>query len=615
MAQRAEAVGTRQGWKSPNVWARIDKYEGNPVRQLLVPESVFDSVAGTEGDLAIENDFGRWPAVVSGSGSPTTHHALLPIGAKPGDQLTRASWHGGARSVSPSDVLRSYDTALSFSAESPESGGLRRPQLGAVHAVLGYWTTQRRTPATVVMPTGTGKTETMLALLVAARPERLLVLVPSDALRDQIADKFVTLGVLQEKRIVNTAHRPSVGQIQHQFTSAETATAFAEACNVIVATPQALNQSTPEALATLFDHCSHLFVDEAHHVAARSWSSIRAAFDQKPVVQFTATPFREDGKHLQGRIIYAFPLREAQKENYFSEIDYTSVIDFENIDRAVAERSLQRLKDDLAKGLDHILMVRVGSIPRTLKVLPIYEELGAGVNPVRVYSGMGQRKKNDALNALKERTSRVVLCVNMLGEGYDLPALKFAAVHDPQKSLGVTLQFIGRFARTSNAGNFGTASMFVARNDMDVDPRLRALYAEDADWNLILRDLTESTVDAQQEASDFESNFTSVPEEVTLQSLLPKMSTVVYRTTAKDWDPSKITDFFGEENLLTVPIGINVKDGCRLVRRRESTKRPMGRHPHNRRSDLPALRPLRRQEAPVALHQPLSEPRCLRGTG
>jgi Type III restriction enzyme, res subunit len=69
------------------------------------------------------------------------------------------------------------------------------PLAGA--GALGYWTTKRMTPATVVMPTGTGKTETMLALLVAARPDRLLVLVPSDSLREQVAAKSGTLGVLQ----------------------------------------------------------------------------------------------------------------------------------------------------------------------------------------------------------------------------------------------------------------------------------------------------------------------------------------------------------------------------------------------------------------------------------
>src|SRR5665811_58452 len=100
----------------------------------------------------------------------------------------------------------------------------------------------------------------------------------------------------------------------------------------------------------------------------------------------------------------------------------------------------------------------------------------------------------------------------MLGEGFDLPALKIAAVHDPQKSLGVTLQFIGRFARTSAQGNFGNASMFVARKEIDVDRRLRNLYAEDSDWNQILRELSETAVEEQQAVSDFEEGFTSLPE-------------------------------------------------------------------------------------------------------
>ena len=603
------------GWKSPNLLARSEKFEGNPVRQLLIPESVFERAAGSDDELFVENEYGRWRAVAVGSSAAAGFHALLPLGTKPGDTLTRGSWHGDVKAVAPADVVASYDAALSFHAENDTRAGLRRPQLGAVHAVLGYWTAQRRTPATVVMPTGTGKTDTMLALLVAAQVERLLVLVPSDALRDQIADKFLTLGILQEKRIVsNTAVRPNVGQVQHRFTSVETAESFAAACNAIIATPQALNQSTPEARDALLGTCSHLFVDEAHHVAARDWSAIRAAFEQKHVVQFTATPFREDGKHLQGRIIYAFPLREAQKDKYFSEIDYTSVIDFDNLDRAVAEQALARLRTDLARDLDHVMMVRVATIPRTEEVLPIYQELAEDLDPVRMYSGMGVRAKKKAMKALKDGTCRVVVCVNMLGEGYDLPALKIAAVHDPQKSLGVTLQFIGRFARTSNDERYGTASMFVARRDMDVDPRLRALYAEDADWNLILRDLTESTVDAQQEVSDFESNFTSLPEEVTLQSLLPKMSTVVYRTATKHWDPTKIVDFFGEDNLLTMPIGINARDGVAwcVVEYRQSVR--WGGHPNDRGSHVPAVRALLRQAAAPPFHQPLGQPGRVRGS-
>lgn len=44
------------------------------------------------------------------------------------------------------------------------------------------------------MPTGMGKTDTMVALFAAVAPERLLILVPSDALRSQIAKTFERYG-------------------------------------------------------------------------------------------------------------------------------------------------------------------------------------------------------------------------------------------------------------------------------------------------------------------------------------------------------------------------------------------------------------------------------------
>ena len=553
------------GWRCANIWAHTDTFESNPIKQLLVPASVFHVVSGEVGALEVHNNYGTWPA--TSTDRPLDRNLLwvkLPLGAKPGDTLARATWNtpNALLRLSPSEVLETYKAAITFNEGTDESPGLRSPQLGAMHAVLGYWTTKRTTPATVVMPTGTGKTETMLALLVAARPSRLLVLVPSDSLREQVATKFETLGVLQELGIVsNSALRPVVGHVQHGFTTVNTATTFAEACNVIVATPQSLSACQPEALAALLGACSHLFIDEAHHVAARTWSAIREAFVDKHVVQFTATPFREDGKHLQGRTIYSFPLREAQAQGYFSQIDYTAVIDFEDVDQTLVEQSVAKLRADLKAGFDHVLMARVSGIPRAKNIKPYYDKLAPDLEPVIINSQLPKGEQREALKALRERRSRIIICVNMLGEGFDLPALKVAAVHDPQKSLGVTLQFIGRFARTSSSGTYGEASMFVARSEIEVDKRLRTLYAEDSDWNLILRNLTEAAVQEQQDVSDFEDGFTSLPEEVTLRSLLPKMSTVVYRAPSQHWEPQNVTDFFGEDNLLTLPIGLNADAG------------------------------------------------------
>jgi hypothetical protein len=415
-------------------------------------------------------------------------------------------------------------------------------------------------PVTVVMPTGTGKTDTMVGLLVAARVPRLLVIVPSDALRTQISGKFETLGVLQEFGVVAASARPpAVGQLQHGLTSAAAAMEFVEACNVVVATPSSLIACSPEARTALVGECSHLFVDEAHHVAAATWRTIRDEFEGKPVVQFTATPFREDGRHLGGRLIYAFPLREAQSQGYFSRIRYRSVLSFADPDRAIAERALAQLKDDLEAGLDHLVMARVNRIGRAQELVDLYRELAPECQPVVLHSSVGVHARAAALQAVRDRTSRIIVCVDMLGEGFDLPSLKIAAIHDAHKSLGVTLQFVGRFARVADA-TIGEATVVVGRPDADYDPNLRQLYSEDADWNLVIQDLSEAAVGFQQEVSDFEAAFSNLPEDVTLRNLVPKMSTVVYRTRCDDWEPESIVNVYSEDGLLTFPIPVNSRD-------------------------------------------------------
>ena len=561
-------------WRSADQWSAPLIVDDNIARQLLVPASTFTSVSETAGALEVSNVFGTWPA--STVDKPLAADNLwlrLPVGMKAGDCVRGATWSrsGPLPRNSSAEVLDSFPGALRLEDPSEGEVGLRSPQLGAIHAVLGYWTTKRPEPATVVMPTGTGKTETMLGLLVTARPRRLLVLVPSDALREQIAGKFVRLGVLQELGIVaSRAIRPVVGRVDHQFSAEGEAVAFAQACNVVVSTPSALHSSTSKVRAAFLAEFSHLFVDEAHHVAASTWTDIRSAFAGKPVIQFTATPFREDGKHLQGRVIYSFPLREAQAQGYFSAIDFKSVVDFENPDGALAAEAVARLRADLGEGKDHILMARVKSIPRAVAILALYAEAASDLKPVVIYSTLKARSRSAAVDALKTRESRIVVCVDMLGEGFDLPALKVAAVHDSHKSLGVTLQFIGRFARTSSGGEFGDAAMFVARTELEPDLRLRSLYAEDADWNLLLRDISEAAVDEQQGVSDFEAGFGSLPDEVALRSLLPKMSAVVYRAPTSQWNTDAIVGYFGEESLLTNPIGLNAQAGvawCVVERR------------------------------------------------
>lgn len=446
-----------------------------------------------------------------------------------------------------------------FVEETDTDRGLRKPQLGALHAILAHRSTEDSEPITIVMPTGTGKTETMLAAYCHS-PGRTLVMVPSDALRTQTANKFVSLGVLPEVGAVTGDFRcPAVLVLSSAPSTVEATDDLIRGAHVIIATAQVLSTCTGSVRARLISTCSRLFVDEAHHVAARTWRTVVEAFAGKEVVQFTATPYREDGKHIGGRIAYAYPLRLAQKHGYFAPIAYHSVVDLADPDRAVATAAVAQLRADIDSNLDHLLMARVSSVDRAKEVIKLYEEIAPDLRPVRIDTGLAMSSRQKRRDALFERQSRILVCVNMLGEGFDLPALKVAAIHDPQKSLAVTLQFIGRFTRTGK-GDLGEASAFVPLQVAGIDERLRKLYGEDADWNEVIRDLTEHGVGREKERTDFEHAFGSLPREIAMRSVHPKMSTVTYQSpTALTWNPEMVYELF-EDRLLTTRLGINNKD-------------------------------------------------------
>lgn len=436
-----------------------------------------------------------------------------------------------------------------------EEIGLRSPQIGALHAVLGHWSVSTD-PITVVMPTGTGKTETMLALLAHGDIERLLVVVPNNPLREQTYRKFLTCGLLPRLGVLGDGFLyPIVGRLDHTLNTPAEVEELFQHCNVVVTTIQALSSSHPDALAHVSEICSHLFLDEAHHVAAPSWRTIKGLFTGKPIVQFTATPYRRDGKRVDGRIIYNYPLRKAQAEEYFAPIKYQPVFKFsrEDADLAIAETAIRQLRQDIDAGFDHILMARVDTIKRAEEVVKLYEELAEDLNPIFIHSHIGVTRQRLALEAIRTRVSKVIVCVDMLGEGFDLPQLKIAAIHDVHKSLAITLQFTGRFTRSSG-DKLGSATMVANAGDVSMEHALRQLYAEDADWNQIIQCLGEGAVGKQVAQAEFLATFPNRNIGVPLENILPKMSTVIYKTTCDDWTPSELASVLSPDLVYIEPV-------------------------------------------------------------
>jgi superfamily II DNA or RNA helicase len=541
----------------PELWAQPVKIAGNSVRQLLMPAmtaSLQDSQPDASDTLkgrTLTGVYGSWP-VVDGSVEKLDGGAVL--------MLTEAAqepvWMGKARLAEPEVVLESWKGAFHF-GEPDAEGALRSPQVGAVHAAVGHILSSNDEPGLIVMPTGTGKTESMLAIAVHERVAHLLVLVPTAALREQIAAKFLTLGILQREGVVKPAAlRPAVAELARGISSVEDARALLAATQVVVATPDSLRVCSPEAKDVLLEGSSHLFVDEAHHAPAATWQAAIARFPGRRVLLFTATPHRRDKQGLRGRQIYRYSLAAAQQAGYYREIAYSAIVSLNEADRLIATAAVERLGRDRQAGFDHLIMARVSSVPRTAQILPVYEQLAPELAPVVIHSQLGAKAKRAAVEALRSRSSRIIICVDMLGEGFDMPQLKIAALHDSRKSLSPLIQLVGRFTRTAQDSELGTPSVFAARDAQSALSPLSELYREDADWNAIMRDESERLTIEAERTAEFDRSFHANGEALPTSTLRPTVSAIAFRAASSSWDPAAGPSVFeaadAEVSVLTV---------------------------------------------------------------
>lgn len=513
----------------------------NGERVLVTAKPNIDRPAGVDGILKERSEGGyQW----------RSHHLLEEFDAR----VAQVGWPCVAK-----EIATSWGGRLSFRSEAkqedgtvlPGQEGLRPPQLGALHAIGAHWSLEHQ-PATIVMPTGTGKTETMLAALAAYGRSPLLVVVPWDALRAQTAQKFLTFGLLRKLMVLpEDVPNPIVGVINKRPQTLDDLELI-KACNVVVVTASAVGVGTDTAvLDALAQRCSALILDEAHHVPANNWTRVREAFKDVHTLQFTATPFRRDGQLVDGKVIFNYPLGQAQQDGYFKPIQFEPVFEVRGTaraDRVVAEVAIQQLREDLEAGYDHLLMARCDSIGRAEAVEHIYREMAPDLAPVLIHSeSLGAYAK---VEELKAGRSKIAVCVNMLGEGFDLPSLKVAAIHDMHRSLAILLQFTGRFTRVAGK-NIGYATVVANIADTRVSGALERLYSEDADWNKLLSELCSDAAQDHAELIEFLQSSQRLDQpsgddvSISHKLLRPIFSTVAY--CAEQFVPARFHTGLGKE--------------------------------------------------------------------
>lgn len=376
---------------------------------------------------------------------------------------------------------------LAYPLASNPGGGLYNAQVGAIHGLASHFTVEER-PAIVTMPTGSGKTAVLMMTPFIVRSTRVIVVTPSRLVRGQISEDFRRLRTLREIGVLpDEVDLPRVVEIRERIHSAAEWEEL-RGYDVVIGTPNCLSpgyEGIPPPPEDLFDL---LLIDEAHHSPAETWTALLDSLKATKRVLFTATPFRRDRAEIPGRFVYNYPIAQAYEDRIFGPIAFEQVESSagDSSDVAIARRTAAVFEADRAAGLRHCVMVRTDRKSRAEELATLYQAQ-TSLRLKVVHSGYSNRTVKGVLSELERGELDGIICVNMMGEGVDFPRLKIAAVHSPHRSLEVTLQFIGRFART-NAPDIGEAKFVAVLNEIEIERK--RLFDEGAVWQKIIPELS-----------------------------------------------------------------------------------------------------------------------------
>lgn len=371
--------------------------------------------------------------------------------------------------------------------------GLRRGQVGALFAVGAHFI-ERREPAIISLPTGYGKTALMTAVGFVLKASRVLVITPTAALRSQALRAFSEMEALRRLGClppVDDLPNPNVTAVEGRLTSTEEWENLRR-FDVVVCTPQSASPQIEGVQTPPADLFDVVVMDEGHHSPAATWSAMIDAFPDARHLLFSATAFRRDRRPLPGKMAFSYPLRKAVEERAFGRVTLEAVeVDSDSVtearDKALITRAAEIFERDRRNGLDHRIFARTDRTKAAEDLAARY--VAAGLRMKAVSSKKSKAQIELTLGELAAGEIDGIVCVDMLGEGYDFPRFKIAVLHAAHNSLVPTLQFIGRFART-NDHRTGDATFIAIPREVNAESEI--LYKAGVDWDVLLADIAEA---------------------------------------------------------------------------------------------------------------------------
>ena len=239
----------------------------------------------------------------------------------------------------------------------------------------------------------------------------------------------------------------------------------------------AMIQSFKNTLKTSVKPYSLIIIDECHHATSNSFQCVLSAYACVPLIGFTATPARLDGKslgaifdHLIIGVDYAYLINN----KYLVDYDYFSPDlnfdfskwklkngDFDTVDNA-AHLDKKAIYGDILKYIDLSKKTIIYS-----PTVDYSKKLEAQINEhfnqtvAREFNGTTpQLERDQIISNFKNDKIKILINVDLIGEGFNVPSCDCVFLLRATQSLTLYIQQAGRALRADSKNPNKRASIF-----------------------------------------------------------------------------------------------------------------------------------------------------------
>lgn len=208
-----------------------------------------------------------------------------------------------------------------------------------------------------------------------------------------------------------------------------------------------------------------ILYDEFHHAVSATSLKVLEYYKDVPLVGLTATPQRLDGKGLikvADKLITTISTRELIEQGFLCNYEYyapDSGINYDDIHKVAGDFNPKELDDALekttifGKAVEHYKKYIDGepaicfclNIKHSIRMAQQFK--AAGIEAAHIDGKMSAQERHLANIGFKTGRIKVLCNVNLITEGYDVPACKGIFLLRPTDSLTIFLQSVGRGLR------------------------------------------------------------------------------------------------------------------------------------------------------------------------